>query len=206
MLLAVDNHASKLAHRMALALLRPQDELQVVTVVSSEESRGFGAALLQPFLAQPLPSGRAAGGLVLVKGDERLSDVIAAHAEEGRADLVVCGSHHLCTTGEARKAAAAAACCHPTPGSSLVALSVTANAEQRLTRDVYATPAQARATTPCRPAGRSACGWCARSAAARCWWSSPTRRASTCAAAARRQASASLGRLCKGGILPRGAW
>lgn len=29
LLLAVDNHASRLAHRMAAALLRPQDELQV---------------------------------------------------------------------------------------------------------------------------------------------------------------------------------
>lgn len=91
--------------------------------MSSEESRAFGEALLRPFLEQT-PSGSSGGSsgsssgaatgaaaaaaalpalaaspVVLIKGDQRLSDVIAEYAEASRADLVVCGSHHLSTTG-----------------------------------------------------------------------------------------------------------
>ncbi|GBF96751.1 hypothetical protein Rsub_09607 [Raphidocelis subcapitata] len=79
LLLAVDNH--------------------VVTVVSSEDSRPYGDSILRPFAVAPLPSGAFPTPVVLVKGDERLGDVIAAYAAEARADLVVCGSHHLCVTG-----------------------------------------------------------------------------------------------------------
>lgn len=69
----------------------------------SEESRAFGEALLQPFQEHVLPGGGHPAPVVLVKGDERLSDVITAYAESSRADVVVCGSHHLCIKGEVRE-------------------------------------------------------------------------------------------------------
>jgi hypothetical protein len=82
----------------------PKRTPQVVTVVSSEEARSYGDALLAPYAAQPLPppaTGRPVP-LVLVKGDRRLADVISDHAEACRADLVVCGSHNLCVQGARR--------------------------------------------------------------------------------------------------------
>ena len=74
----------------------------MVTVVSNEDSRGYGESILRPFMEQPLmlANGSGATPVVLIKGDARLSDVIAEYAESSRADLVVCGSHHLCVTGE----------------------------------------------------------------------------------------------------------
>jgi hypothetical protein len=48
-LLVTDNHASKLALRMAKALLRPRDELRVTTVVMSPESLSYGRKLTEEF-------------------------------------------------------------------------------------------------------------------------------------------------------------
>jgi hypothetical protein len=48
-LLVTDNHASKLALRMAKALLRPRDELRVTTVVMSPESLPYGRKLTEEF-------------------------------------------------------------------------------------------------------------------------------------------------------------
>jgi hypothetical protein len=73
----------------------------VVTVVSSDDTRPYGEALLRPYKEAPLPGGGAAVAVVLAKGDARLSDVVAGYAESSGADLVVCGSHHLCKRGEA---------------------------------------------------------------------------------------------------------
>ena len=50
--LIADNHASKLAVKMAKALLRPRDELQLVTVVMSEDSISYGNDLLAPYLQE----------------------------------------------------------------------------------------------------------------------------------------------------------
>lgn len=47
-----DNHASKLAVKMAKALLRPRDELQLVTVVTNEDSISYGNNLLAPYLQE----------------------------------------------------------------------------------------------------------------------------------------------------------
>jgi hypothetical protein len=44
LLLAVDNHASKLAHRMAAALMRPHDELQVDGLLSRRLSSSVALA------------------------------------------------------------------------------------------------------------------------------------------------------------------
>lgn len=51
--LIADNHATKLAYRMARALLSSKDELQVVTVVASEESIQYGTDLLAPYIQEP---------------------------------------------------------------------------------------------------------------------------------------------------------
>ena len=51
--------------------------MQAVTVVSSDDSRALGEALLRPFVTQPLPRGGSAVGVVVVRGDTRLSDVYA---------------------------------------------------------------------------------------------------------------------------------
>lgn len=67
--------------------------------MSSEADRPYGESVLAPFASLPLPGGAFPTPVVLVKGDERLGDVIAAYAAEARADLAVCGSHHLCVTG-----------------------------------------------------------------------------------------------------------
>ncbi len=48
-LLVADNRASKLAFRMARALLLPKDELHLVTVVMSEEGKDYGSTLLSSF-------------------------------------------------------------------------------------------------------------------------------------------------------------
>ena len=48
--LVADNHASKLALKMAKALLRPSDELHVLTVVMSESSIAYGKKLTEGFL------------------------------------------------------------------------------------------------------------------------------------------------------------
>lgn len=49
-MLIADNHASKLAYKLAKALLQPRDELQLVTVVLGEESVKYGSDLLAPYL------------------------------------------------------------------------------------------------------------------------------------------------------------
>lgn len=69
--------------------------------MSSEDSRVFGEATLAPFADAAVPLvGDRPTAVVLVKGDsERLSDTIAEYAEASRAELVVCGSHHLCVKG-----------------------------------------------------------------------------------------------------------
>jgi nucleotide-binding universal stress UspA family protein len=51
--LIADNHATKLAYRMARALLRPRDELQLVTVVANEEGELFGKRLLEQYEQEP---------------------------------------------------------------------------------------------------------------------------------------------------------
>ena len=77
----------------------------MVTVVTSEDARPRGESIVGPFAAQPLPPPPAAAAaryptpVVLIKGDARLADVISEYAEASRADLVVCGSHHLCVQG-----------------------------------------------------------------------------------------------------------
>lgn len=53
MTLIADNHATKLAYRMARALLRPRDELQLVTVVASEEAVAYGKRLLEQYEQEP---------------------------------------------------------------------------------------------------------------------------------------------------------
>jgi nucleotide-binding universal stress UspA family protein len=53
--LIADNHASKMAVRMAKALLRPHDELQLLTVVLSADSLHYGSSLLEPYLQQQQP-------------------------------------------------------------------------------------------------------------------------------------------------------
>jgi nucleotide-binding universal stress UspA family protein len=53
--LIADNHASKLAMKMARALCRPRDELVLVTVVLSEDSLHYGNDLLAPFLQAEQP-------------------------------------------------------------------------------------------------------------------------------------------------------
>lgn len=50
--LVADNHASKLAVKMAKALLRPRDELQLVTVVANEENVTYGNNLLAPYVQE----------------------------------------------------------------------------------------------------------------------------------------------------------
>lgn len=50
--LIADNHASKLAFKMAKALLRPRDELQLVTVVTNEEGVAYGNSTLAPYLQE----------------------------------------------------------------------------------------------------------------------------------------------------------
>lgn len=47
--LVADNHATKMSVRIASALLRPRDELLLLTVVMSEEGRAFGQQLLSKF-------------------------------------------------------------------------------------------------------------------------------------------------------------
>eukprot|EP00877_Chromochloris_zofingiensis_P008490 jgi/Chrzof1/3895/Cz13g12140.t1 len=92
-----DNHASKLAYKMAKAVLRPNDTLLLLTVVMTEDSLDYGHQLLEQYAEQaPLnPIER----VVLVKGTERLSDVIASSVEQQMVELVICGSHNLCITG-----------------------------------------------------------------------------------------------------------
>jgi hypothetical protein len=48
--LITDNHASKLAFKLAKALLQPRDELQMVTVVMGEESVKYGSDLLAQYM------------------------------------------------------------------------------------------------------------------------------------------------------------
>lgn len=109
--LVADNHVSKMAVRMARALLRPRDELQLVTVVLTEQSVGYGQSLLAPHLDPPeAPCGNTITPVVLVKGDERLADIINAYAAAASADLLVMGTQNLCCAGAWAAAAAAAAC------------------------------------------------------------------------------------------------
>lgn len=49
-MLVADNQASKLAFKLGKALLQPQDELQLVTVVAGEDSVPYGSSLLAPYL------------------------------------------------------------------------------------------------------------------------------------------------------------
>jgi hypothetical protein len=47
--LVSDNHATKLAVKMACSLLRPRDELQLLTVVMSDSARAYGEKLLSQY-------------------------------------------------------------------------------------------------------------------------------------------------------------
>jgi hypothetical protein len=51
--LIADNHASKLAFKMAKCLLRPRDELQLLTIVLDENSTLYGNNLLVPYTLDP---------------------------------------------------------------------------------------------------------------------------------------------------------
>ncbi|KAF8055402.1 hypothetical protein HT031_006770 [Scenedesmus sp. PABB004] len=95
--LVANNHATRLAVRMARALLRPRDELQLVTVAMTPEGVVGGEALLAPHAAEPCAN--TVTPVVLVKGDARLADVVRQHAAAVMADLVVVGSHNLCAAG-----------------------------------------------------------------------------------------------------------
>jgi hypothetical protein len=56
-----------------------------------------------PSISDDMHNTAAAATQVLVKGDERLSETIVTHLESLGADLLVCGSHHLCMTGGCRQ-------------------------------------------------------------------------------------------------------
>lgn len=47
-----DNHASKLAYKMAKAVLRPNDTLLLLTVVMTEDSLDYGHQLLEQYAEQ----------------------------------------------------------------------------------------------------------------------------------------------------------
>lgn len=49
-MLIADNQASKLAFKLAKALLQPRDELLLVTVVLGEDSVKYGSDLLAPYV------------------------------------------------------------------------------------------------------------------------------------------------------------
>jgi hypothetical protein len=51
--LIADNHATKLAYRMARALLRPRDELQLVTVVANDDAVAYGKRMLEQYEQEP---------------------------------------------------------------------------------------------------------------------------------------------------------
>ncbi|WIA17780.1 hypothetical protein OEZ85_009293 [Tetradesmus obliquus] len=82
---------------MARALLRPRDELQLVTVVASEEAVAYGKRLLEQYEQEPCDN--VVTPVVLVKGDLRLDEAIAQHVSSASADLLVMGSHNLCAAG-----------------------------------------------------------------------------------------------------------
>ena len=123
--LAADNHATRLALRMAGALLRPGDELRVATVVRDDggDAHPPPRALGEAFLAQLIEGAppRATGGarptpvVLAMAPHERFADVVAGYAVKCRAELVVCGSHHLCARGTRDD---------PLPASGSVALRV----------------------------------------------------------------------------------
>lgn len=63
------------------------------------------SSVAQPRLCVPLfPA--ACMAQVLLKGDDRLVDVISQYASDSRADLLVTGSQNLCVDGECRILAA----------------------------------------------------------------------------------------------------
>eukprot|EP00878_Enallax_costatus_P012355 GHUV01012905.1.p1 GENE.GHUV01012905.1~~GHUV01012905.1.p1 ORF type:complete len:221 (+),score=73.77 GHUV01012905.1:1993-2655(+) len=82
---------------MAKALLRPRDELQLVTVVMSEDSISYGNDLLAPYLQEKCSNNVTP--VVLVKSDEGMIEVISEYVAASGADLLVLGSHNLCAAG-----------------------------------------------------------------------------------------------------------
>jgi hypothetical protein len=82
-LLVTDNHASKLALRMAKALLRPRDELRVTTVVMSPESLSYGRKLTEEFCSsdtsgQLIPEVGGTGGQQAVGAEQPRNTPAAA--------------------------------------------------------------------------------------------------------------------------------
>lgn len=118
---------------------------------------------------------------VLLKGDERLAEVISQYVSDSRADLLVTGSQNLCVDGESRSYAFQWRCF---PGAfepyavhthilhaCLVHLDWKHDCKGILCRVL-----QAPGVTPCRPQVPLPCGWSRTCVTALCWLSRPTAR------------------------------
>eukprot|EP00775_Hariotina_reticulata_P008512 gene8512-8694_t len=82
---------------MAKSLLHPRDELQLLTVVLDDNSIMYGNDLLVPYA--PDPCFNTVKPVVLIKGDDRMGHVIKQYVATSGADLLIVGSHNLCSTG-----------------------------------------------------------------------------------------------------------